>query len=561
MNILRQLWQDAQSVLRDMSVTQRVAVTFLVLTVAIWLTFAAWMGTTPGETGRRPLPMEVDPSDVNDILAQLRDSGIKSAEYQLEERRIIVSVDEEKTAIIALAEQGLLKDAHAFGFSEMLDRWAFSDTRMKSDEAMRLARASEVSRLIETLEGVRSANVIYSDDVRRSLFGVAHKITAAVRITTKLKKDLTEPEAETIISLVAAAKAGLDPRDVVVTDQNLNKFHTTASSGLTAMAKRKWDAEFALDEALRRKLENLMRQYIPNITYEGDVNAFPKHEVDFNDTEETTIQILPGETLRKQTSTREFFSTKKPNEEPGVQPNARRVANMGPWGYWYTDETRDNTKTADTQMQNSRRETATRFAPSIKSLTVSAIIQLPYRYQRDGEGKLVQALDELGEPLIEPETRQPMWARESVDALTPERVEELKRQIAQAANIPLAEIPERIEVSQVPWTAPVRAPQGGEAVSALALRLLAQNMTAIITFIFFALAVYIVYKYATRPIPTELEEYVEPEAVSLALTTADDEEEEMSNEEWDKLRSKVVAVVQEDPKRAANMLKRWMRKD
>ena len=208
MNILRQLWQDAQSVLRDMSVTQRVAVTFLILTVAIWLTFAAWMGTTPGETGRRALPMDVDPGDSTAILAQLRENGLDSAEYQLEERRIVVDADEEKQAIVALAEQGLLKDAHEFGFEEMLTRWAFSDTRMKSDEAMRLARSSEVARLIENLDGIRSAKVIYSDDVRRSLFGVAHKITAAVRVDTKLKKDLTEPEAETIISLVAAAKAG-----------------------------------------------------------------------------------------------------------------------------------------------------------------------------------------------------------------------------------------------------------------------------------------------------------------------------------------------------------------
>jgi flagellar biosynthesis/type III secretory pathway M-ring protein FliF/YscJ len=304
-----------------------------------------------------------------------------------------------------------------------------------------------------------------------------------------------------------------------------------------------------------------MRQYIPNIEYEGDVNAFPKHEVNFDDSEQTLVEVLPGETLRKQTSNREYLSTRRPNEEPGVQPNARRVANMGPWGYWYVDETRETNKTADTQMQNGRRETATRFAPRITNLTVSAILQLPYQYQRDDEGKLVQAVDDMGQPLIEPESRKPMWARESVELLPADRIEELKRQIAQAANIPLAEIPERIEVSQVPWTAPVVTPQGGEAFAALALRILTQNMTAIITFIFFALAVFIVYKYATRPIPTELDEYVEPEAVSLALTTVEDDEEEMGDDEWDKLRSKVTAAVQEDPKRAANLLRRWMRKD
>ena len=561
MNILRQLWQDAQSVLRDMSVTQRVAVTFLVLTVAVWLTFAAWMGTTPGETGRRPLPMEVEPSDVNEILAQLKAKGIKSAEYQFEERRIIVTVDEEKQAIIALAEDGLLKDAHSFGFTEMLDKWSFSDTRMRSEESMRLARANEVARLIENLDGVRSAKVIYSDDVRRSLFSGAQKITAAVRVTTKLKKDLTEGEAETIISIVSAAKAGLDPRDVVVTDQNMNKFHTTSTNGLSAMAKRKWEAEFSLDEHLRRKLENLMRQYVPNIAFEGDVNAFPKHEIDFNTKEQTHTEILPGETLRKNTSTYSMLSTKRPNEEPGVQPNARRVANLGNNGFWWSEETRENRKETDVQMENSRRETAIRFAPEVKNLTISAIIHLPYRLKRDAEGKPVQAVNEVGEALIDPETRQPMWERESIEPIAAERMEELKRQIAQAAGIPLADIPEKIELSQVPWTPPVHAPKGGEAFMLMAFNQLKANMSNIALLMVFILGLYILFRYATRPIPTEIEEYVEPETMSLAMTTRDDDEDEGMDDEWDKLRSKVTAAVQEDPKRAANLLKRWMRKD
>ena len=562
MNILKQLWQDAQSVLRDMSVTQRVAVTFLILTVAVWLTFAAWMGVTPGETGRRPLPLEVTPADVNDVLAQLKAKGIASAEYDFDNSRIIVNVDEEKKAVIALAEEGLLKDAHSFGFMEMLDKWSFSDTTKKSDEAMRVARANEVARLIENLDSVKEASVIYSDDARRSLFGVAHKKTAAVRVRTKLKRPLTDVEAETVISLVASAKAGLDPRDVVVTDQLGNKFHTQSNSGLTAMAKQKWDTEFALDEELRRKLENLMRQYVPNIQYEGDVNAFPKHDVSFDYKEQTHTEILPGEVGNSFNRTTSHFSTDRPAEEPGVQPNARRTANMfGPYGAWTIHETRDNTKEKTITNENSRRETATKFSPAVKNLTVSAIIHLPYRLRRDQEGKPVQAVNELGESLIDPETRLPMWDRESIEFLPQDKIDELKRQIAHAAGISLADIPDKIEVSQVAWMPPVISPQGGEAVTAMLIGMLKQNFTSLATFIFFALAVYIVYRYATRPIPTELEEYIEPETMSLAMTTRDDDDEEMGDEEWDKLRSKVVAAVQEDPKRAANLLKRWMRKD
>ncbi len=561
MKILRQLWHDAQSVLRDMSVTQRVAVTFLILTVAIWLSFAAWMGHTPGEIGRRPLPMQVEPGDVNDILERLKTKGIKSAEYDFDSRRILVQVDEEKSAIIALAEEGLLKDAHEFGFVNMLDKWSFSDTRMKSEESMRLARANEVARLIENIEPVKEAQVIYSDDVRNSLFGLAHKKTAAVRVRTKLNKPLTEGTSETIISLVAAAKSGLDPRDVVVTDQLGNKFHTTTNNGLTAMAKQKWDYEYSLDEELRRRLENLMRQYVPNFQYEGDVNAFPKHEIVFDYREQMWREVLPGEVQSSSQQKISKMATQKPAAEVGVEPNARRSANLfGPY-YWQTQEERYDEKNASKTMQNSIRETATKFAPSLKNLTVSAIIHLPYQLKRDNEGKLVQAKNELGQLLIDPDTRLPMWDRETTPLLPPEKIEELKRQIAQASGIALADIPEKIEVSQVAWLPPVIAPKGGEAASAMLLRLLSQNITSIFTFLFFLLAFYLIYRYATRPIPTEIEEYVEPESMSLALKTKDEDEEEQEDEEWDKLRSKVQTAVLEDPKRAAGLVKRWMRKE
>ena len=559
MNILRQLWQDAQSILRNMSVTQRVAVTFLILSVTAWLTFAAWMGRTPGEIGRRPLPMAVEPAEVNDVLAQLREKGIRSAEYDFDSRRIVVLADEEKKAVIALAEDGLLRDAHAYGFEQMLERWSFSDTRMKSEESMRMARANEVARLIENIDSISEAQVIYSDDARNSLFGIAHKKSASVRVRTKLKKNLTEDVANTIIALVSSAKAGLDPRDVVVADQMGNKFHSSSANGLTAMAKQKWDTEFALAEEMRRKLENLMRQYVPNIQYEGDVNAFPKFDVIFDYREMLYKEVLPGEV--GSSSSRKFTETssRRPSEEPGVQPNVRRTANMGNFGHLYTEESAREEKEAQRTMQNSIRETATKFSPSVTNLTISAIIHLPYRLRRDGEGKPIQSVNELGAALIDPETRLPMWERESVPPLSAERIEELKRQIAQAAGIALADIPEKIEVSQVEWQPPVHAPIGGESAMAMAMRILRHNATAMVTFIFFALAVYIVYRYATRPIPTELEEPIPESTLTVAMTS--EEEEEPLDEEWDKLKSKVVAAVQEDPKRAANMVKRWIRKE
>ena len=559
MEILRQLWREAQTVLRDMSTTQRVAVSFLIITVAGWLTFAAWMGSSSTEASKRPLPMEVDPGDVNDMIVRLREKGIRSADYDFDSRRILVSQDEEKQAVIALAEEGLLMGAHQFGFEQMLDKWAFSDTRLKSEESMRLARAHEVSRLVESLDLISEAQVIYSDDARTSLFGVAHKKSASVRVKTKLRKPLDENTANTIISVVSAAKAGLDQRDVVVTDQFGNKFHSSGSNSLSSVAKQKWDTEFELNEKLRRTLENVMRQFVPNIQYEGDVNAFPKHEVNFNYVEEMFKEVLPGQVASSSNTTFSAMSTQKPSDEPGVNPNVRRAANMGD-GFRYTSETRENRKSTERVNQNSIRETATKFSPRVTSLTISAIIHLPYRLKRDENGNPIQAVNEYGESMIDADTRLPQWERESVDLLSPTSIEELKRQIALASGIDIADIPERIEVSQVPWMRPVHSPLGNETLVAMSLKWFDQNKGNVITFIFFCIAVFMVYRYAVRPIPTEADAEIDQDTMTLAMTTTA-EEEELNNEEWENLRSKVATAVAEDPKRAAALLKRWIRKD
>ncbi|MCC8190868.1 MAG: hypothetical protein LIP77_09600, partial [Planctomycetes bacterium] len=302
------------------------------------------------------------------------------------------------------------------------------------------------------------------------------------------------------------------------------------------------------------------RPYVPNIQYEGDVNAFPKHEVAFDYREQLYKEVLEGQPASTRSQKISERSNERPAEEPGVQPNVRRSANLGASPYLYVRENSLDNKSSERVNQNSIRETAIKFAPSVTNLTISAIIHLPCQLRRYAEGRPVQSVNELGEALIDPETRLPMWERESVAPLSPERVEELKRQIAHAAGIPLAEVPEKIEVSQVPWMPPVIAPAGGESGWRYGYRRFQENMNSLIILGIFLVSMLVLWRFASRPIPTEIEEPIEPETISLAMTH-DDEDDEPTDEEWDRLRSRVSAAVQEDPKRAATMVKRWMRKD
>jgi flagellar biosynthesis/type III secretory pathway M-ring protein FliF/YscJ len=442
----------------------------------------------------------------------------------------------------------------------MLDRWSFSDTRSHVDARDRLARANEVGRLIEMMDPIQTARVIFPDDVRASLFGPAQRKTATVMVRTKLRQRLTEDVANVIITLVARSKAGLDERDVVVTDQFATNFHFSERSGLNHLARLKWDAEYRLNSDMRRTVENLMARFVPGMVYEGAVHAFPRHDIQYD--ERTTVgrEYREGPPLRTQTDRTTKSAISRPPGEVGVMPNVIRSANMGAdaLGRLVT-ETSYNRKQSDETLQNSWIDTRIVSAPAVRNLTIAAIIHLPYRQKLDESGMPVPLRNPSGTLLLDQDTGRPLYERESAALLSADRIDELKRQIAHAAGINLSDIPEKIEVTQVPWMAPHHDARAAASPSWEILRMLREHVTSIITLLFLAGVVWFVYRQTTRPIPTEADDEISQESMTLAM--GKDEDEEEVNVEWENLRSKVCAAIAEDPKRAANQLRRWMRKE
>ncbi|MCX7935515.1 MAG: hypothetical protein N3A66_09700, partial [Planctomycetota bacterium] len=162
MNVFRQLLEEAQGVWRDMTSTQRVAVTTMVITIAALLAFVIYLGGTARELGTVPLPLKVEAENAKALIEKIEAAGLGPAQYDLESKRLLVPLEKSRDAVILLAQENLLPKDQGTDFEKMLDRWAFSDTRDKTEEMKRVARCNEVARLIERLEVVQEAKVIYS---------------------------------------------------------------------------------------------------------------------------------------------------------------------------------------------------------------------------------------------------------------------------------------------------------------------------------------------------------------------------------------------------------------
>ena len=104
------------------------------------------------------------------------------------------------------------------------ERHPFEHPTVIAQERYRTALENEVARMIETIDGIEKARVIYNAAERKPLFRAPFRQRAAVVVTMKEGKELSQSIADTIIHLTAFARSGLDEKDVIVSDQTSRCF-------------------------------------------------------------------------------------------------------------------------------------------------------------------------------------------------------------------------------------------------------------------------------------------------------------------------------------------------
>lgn len=569
MKILRQLIQDAQTVLRDMSVTQRVAVTALILTIAAWLTGAAYLGSR-GETasGEVPLPITISPLEYREVVDALKKQGF-NPEYRMNEQLIVVPAKEEQDAFLFLVSNQIVNEGNLnrTSLDQMVERISFTDTSDAVRRREGVARANSVARLIAKFDMISEADVIFSDEKRSSIFLGSAPTTAAVTVKTKFGRPLDEGTAQTIITLVSLSKGGLKPDNVVVTDRTTGRqFRNQDRFSATALAASRLDLERQYDERLRRKVEEFLYGRFPLLADGGKVTIVPTYAVNTDMIERSEVKYEEGVATEKRTHSEKERRLEGPPYEPGVQPNVATstvvdAENAGRVGVVRRESSRD-VKTAETKLIPSRSDQVVRPAPAIEDVTISVLIQLPYELERDESGNTIPDVDEYGEALLDPETRRPMLRKKSVALLTDDELRGITVAVANVAQIPPDKVAEKVYVEQIAWRPPVYAEPGAEPMGRALMRAFRENFVVIGLALLMAVALLIAIQQARLQLQTTLEEDEEIEEQDVRENLAAEvPEEDPTQVEMEATRIRVREAVLEDPKRAALLVRRWMTKE
>lgn len=537
MEVLSRLFGNAQRIRREMSSTQRVAIYMTGITVMVSLSLMAFIGSTGKTSHTMVLPPHVAPDKYQEYAELLKGAGV-DPKYIMSSQRIEVPEEQVDQAMMLLAENKLLgKDAY-IGFNEMIERVNYTTSNPHRKTMMVVARQNELERMITSIDAIKSANVILTTDEDKLLYGRQRiRPRAAVKVTTALGRDLTQDVADTIIHLVASSTQQMMPESVVVVDQHGQNFRSRDGNSNAERAGTRKKLEELESQKIRSRVEELCRASYPNV----EAFAFVDLALDMDEREKEAYEVTPGQPLRIRGEKMNRESIKKEPAVTGVTPNTARSANLGGGGGAQTTDVMTR-KTSDTTNENGKTITRTKFAPGDrKRLSVSVVLQLPYENELDPK---------TNQPVIDEVTMLPK--RKAAPALSDSEVTSLILGIQKSTGV---ESVRDIELRQVEWKPPLDGFERAATVADVLKEFLMKNGVALVMAFLVLVVLLVLRGQIMRALPAE---EIMPDLVASLSSRDSGEDEGDPNSNFEILREKVADIISEDPKKAANVLRRWM---
>jgi flagellar M-ring protein FliF len=215
MDFINQAYGQLVELLRSMSVGTRIATGLLLAGVAISVVYLFQYEVGGGDEfllGGRPFT----PSEITAIEASFATAGLNKSEIVGSQIRIPRGQKDVYLAAMA--------DGHAIpaDFYKYLDDAIAAHSPFENSKSLEMrhgnAKQKELSLMIGRMRGIESATVLYDEEMKRGLVPQKNK-TAMVAVQTR-GGQLEEDQVKAIRNVVASAYAGLDRRNITVTDLN-----------------------------------------------------------------------------------------------------------------------------------------------------------------------------------------------------------------------------------------------------------------------------------------------------------------------------------------------------
>ncbi|MEI6413048.1 MAG: flagellar basal-body MS-ring/collar protein FliF [Pseudomonadota bacterium] len=323
-------------------IRQILAIVGMSLGVAIGVAVVLWSqapsyGILYGELGQK---------DIQEVMNVLQQASIP---YRIDEHSgaLMVPSSEVQKTKIKLAGLGLPKQQENAGFEMLQKEASFGASR--TIEAARYQRAleGELATTIASISGIDSARVHLAMPKKSAFVRPDNFPSASVMVKVHPGRMLDKDEVEAIVHLIASSVPELTASRVTVVDQKGRLLSGDDKPGEVKLSTKQLEYTRNLENQFKRRVEDILSPILGSDSLRAEVTA----DVDFTVTEQTHESYNPDQPALRSEQTNENQSRLDPVQGvPGALTNQPPAAGFSP------EKAIGSGQGADKQAMNSSRQ-------------------------------------------------------------------------------------------------------------------------------------------------------------------------------------------------------------
>jgi flagellar M-ring protein FliF len=489
--------------------------------------------------------------ELNNMESAFGQEGLKS--YEIEGNKVRIPRGQQSEYMAALTKHNALPEQFGDFFTRALDAGSAFMSSRERDARLKVAKEKELSRIISKIDGIEWGTVLY-DSKKQGGLRRDTMITASVHVKPSGSRELAPQLAESIRILVCSSIAGLELKDVAVTDVNSGYATRGNSENYSGPHNDEYIAKQKHHEEKYKQtvLESL--GYIPGVTVATHVelNEEKKHE-------EEAVTYDSKKSVPIQQSEKSFTDTSESNPPAGppgflAQGSSNTPRRLTAAGTTSSTQEREESETSTFSAPSSQTVRTEKAGLTPKRVTVA--VTLPTSYYEDLWRK--QNPTQEGE-----EPKEPGPA--DLDPIRQVEIVKIKETVAAILPSPEDGSDPKDLVTVTDFRKPILPPVPEAGLASNALSWLGESWATlgIIALVFFSL---LMLRSMIQAAPTSEAEFRLTSARSSETGADEDEsEEEGSNRKLRRfgstgasLKDELSDLVAEDPDSAANILRNWI---
>ncbi len=547
---------------------QMAVVVVLAAAVAVGVAAALWSGEAP----MTPLFAEIAPTEIAKVTDALKASN---TEFRIDPSTGALLVPSERAQAVRmqLAALGLPETGGPVGLEMLSEQQDLSTSQFVESARYLHALETELARSVSSLRNVKSARVHLALPKESVFVRRRTPPSASVVVALYRGRSLSQEHVASIVNLISASVSTMSSDHVTVVDQSGSLLTDNNNSKAMQFSAREYDYTRRMEEDYAARIVNLLEPVVGA----GRVRAQVTAELDFNRTEVTSEAYAPeGQVIRSEQIAETESSGASALGIPGAltnQPPGEGTTDaesvMGSSGRGSGAQSRNATRNYELDRTISHTK---RASGAIQRLAIAVVIDnKPAALIRGGasaEGEEGGALDAGA------------YSEQEISRLTGVVRDAIGFSADRGDSLSIINSPFHIETMEPLPSIPVYE-------QAWFQQLLKQMLAGLFIFalLFFIVRPILRALLPAAPEPEEPEEEIVPQArivvsdtgtafeieslsdetVEEPLYVVDDEGRMLDPRDLEReesLRKRLVfarALVEEDPARAANVLRSWMK--